>query len=132
MKRIGNIYEQLTSLKNIQEADAKAQVGKRNQYGVVLHNQNREGNLLILQDMLASKTYRTSTYDIFNTDTTEATLAGERGLLKSGFVKPPFSEPVKTIKDPSASEAVGWLGVPMEILGLARTSLSDAYNQLRR
>ena len=66
MKRIGNIYAQITSLKNIQEADAKAQRGKSNQYGVLLHNQNKEGNLLILQDMLVSKTYRTSEYDIFN------------------------------------------------------------------
>jgi len=65
MKRIGNIYEQITSLKNIQEADAKAQKGKANQYGVVLHKKNEEGNLLILQDLLISKTYRTSTYDIF-------------------------------------------------------------------
>ena len=65
MKRIGNLYEQITSLKNIQEADTKAQKGKANQYGVLLHNRNREGNLLMLQDMLASKTYSTSVYDIF-------------------------------------------------------------------
>ena len=65
MKRIGNIYEQITTLKNLQEADRKGQQGKSNQYGVMLHNENREGNLLILQDMLASKTYRTSPYDIF-------------------------------------------------------------------
>lgn len=65
MKRIGNIYEQITSLKNLQEADDKAQKGKSNQYGVILHNKNREGNLLVLQDMLINKTYRTSQYDIF-------------------------------------------------------------------
>lgn len=65
MKRISNVYSQITSLKNIQEADAKAQVGKSKQYGVVLHNRNQEGNLLILQDMLVSRTYRTSQYDIF-------------------------------------------------------------------
>ena len=65
MKRIGNIYEQITSLANLQEADVKAQKGKANQYGVVKHNQNKEANLLLLQDMLISKSYRTSTYDIF-------------------------------------------------------------------
>lgn len=65
MKRIGNIYEQITSLANLQEADDKAQKGKANQYGVTLHNRNKEANLLILQDMLISKTYRTSQYDIF-------------------------------------------------------------------
>lgn len=65
MKRIGNVYDQITSLKNIQDADMKAQKGKANQYGVIKHNQNREANLLVLQDMLQSKTYKTSAYDIF-------------------------------------------------------------------
>jgi RNA-directed DNA polymerase len=65
MKRIGNLYEQITSLKNLQEADEKAQKGKTNQYGVTLHKRNQESNLLALQDMLVSKTYQTSPYDIF-------------------------------------------------------------------
>lgn len=65
MKRIGNLYHQITSLKNLQEADQKAQRGKSRQYGVLLHNRNREANLLVLQDLLESRTYRTSAYDIF-------------------------------------------------------------------
>lgn len=65
MKRIGNIYHKITSLANLNRADLKAQKGKTNQYGVIRHNQNREGNLLLLQDMLQSKTYRTSQYDVF-------------------------------------------------------------------
>jgi retron-type reverse transcriptase len=65
MKRITNIYDKITSLKNLQDADVKGQKGKANQYGVMLHNRNKESNLLVLQDMLMSKTYRTSTYDIF-------------------------------------------------------------------
>lgn len=65
MKRIGSIYHRITSLANLREADAKAQKGKTNQYGVIRHNLNKEGNLLILQDLLESKTYRTSKYDIF-------------------------------------------------------------------
>jgi len=65
MKRLGNLYDQITSLANLQEADAKAQKGKANQYGVIRHNLNKEGNLLVLQDMLQSKTYKTSPYDIF-------------------------------------------------------------------
>jgi RNA-directed DNA polymerase len=65
MKRRSNLYHQITSLANLQEADAKAQRGKANQYGVIKHNLNREENLLILQDMLQSKTYHTSVYDIF-------------------------------------------------------------------
>jgi len=66
MKRIGNIYGQISSLKNLQEADTKGQKGKANQYGVIHHNRNKEGNLLLLQDMLVSKSYRTSEYDVFN------------------------------------------------------------------
>ncbi|GHM98817.1 hypothetical protein WSM22_03070 [Cytophagales bacterium WSM2-2] len=66
MKRIGNVYEEISSLKNLQDADAKAQKGKSGQYGVLLHNQNREGNLFKLQDMLLSKSYKTSPYDIFS------------------------------------------------------------------
>lgn len=66
MKKISNIYNQITNLQNLRDADMKAQKGKINQYGVILHNSNRESNLLVLQDMLASKTYRTSTYQIFN------------------------------------------------------------------
>jgi len=65
MKRIGNLYHLITSQANLQEADRKAQQGKANQYGVRLHNRNKEGNLLMLQDMLESKTYKTSPYDIF-------------------------------------------------------------------
>jgi len=65
MKRVGNLYNRITSLYNLQEADEKAQKGKSGQYGVILHNQNREGNLFILQDRLQSKTYRTSEYDVF-------------------------------------------------------------------
>ena len=65
MKRIGNLYESISSLKNLQEADAKAQKGKRNQYGVVLHNRSKESNLLVLQDRLISASYKTSTYDVF-------------------------------------------------------------------
>jgi len=65
MKRTGNIYHSITSLANLQEADRKARKGKLDTYGVVQHDRNQEGNLLVLQDQLASKTYRTSTYDIF-------------------------------------------------------------------
>lgn len=65
MKRLGNIFESITTLANLQDADRKAQRGKLNQYGIELHNRNKEGNLLILQDLLRSKSYRTSTYDVF-------------------------------------------------------------------
>jgi RNA-directed DNA polymerase len=65
MKRLGNIYQEIASMKNLLEADAKAQKGKSGQYGVMLHNQNHEGNLLILQDLFVSRKYKTSVYDVF-------------------------------------------------------------------
>lgn len=65
MKRLSKLYVKITSLKNLQEADKKAQKGKSTTHGVVLHNRNKESNLLILQDMLVSKSYLTSKYDIF-------------------------------------------------------------------
>lgn len=65
MKRIGNLYQQIISIENLQLADEKAQKGKRNQYGVKLHNKNKETNIQRLHQILKNKTYRTSQYDIF-------------------------------------------------------------------
>jgi retron-type reverse transcriptase len=65
MKRIGNLYEKIISIENLQLAEAKAQQGKSKQYGVRLHNKNREANIQALHEMLKNKTYRTSKYDIF-------------------------------------------------------------------
>lgn len=64
VKRKGNLYQQICSLDNLHLADEKAQKGKGDQYGVRLHNKNREANLLVLQDSLLNKTFRTSTYKV--------------------------------------------------------------------
>jgi RNA-directed DNA polymerase len=65
MKRIGNIYQQICSLENLQLADLKAGKGKAWQYGVQLHRRNQEGNIQLLHQMLITKTYRTSHYTTF-------------------------------------------------------------------
>jgi len=65
MKRINNIFERIITIENLMKADEKAQKGKSKTYGVVMHNRNRENNILKLHDMLISKTYKTSEYDIF-------------------------------------------------------------------
>lgn len=65
MKRIGNLYEKIYSLENLQQADEKARKGKSWQYGVRIHDQNREKNMLDLQAALVNRTYRTSSYKIF-------------------------------------------------------------------
>lgn len=65
MKRKGNLYHQITSLDNLMLADEKAQKGKSNRYGVILHNKKKEPNILKLQKMLQEKTFKTSPYEIF-------------------------------------------------------------------
>lgn len=65
MKRIGNIYEAICDIGNIYKADLLAQRGKSKQYGVVVHNRNKDENLYKLQQMLLNKTYKTSPYTVF-------------------------------------------------------------------
>ncbi len=65
MKRLNNLFSQIISIENLMKADEKAQKGKSRQYGVSLHNKNREENILKLHNLLISKTYKTSQYDIF-------------------------------------------------------------------
>ena len=50
---------------NLKLADQKASKGKSNQYGVQVHSRNHEANLIALQTMLKSKTYKTSEYTTF-------------------------------------------------------------------
>jgi len=65
MKRINNLFEKIVSLDNLRVADEKAQKGKSKQYGVRLHNLNRERNLNSLRESLLNKTYKTSDYSVF-------------------------------------------------------------------
>lgn len=65
MKRINNIYNKICSLDNLRLADKIARKGKREQLGVQQHIENCDTNLLLLEDMLRSKTYATSEYTVF-------------------------------------------------------------------
>lgn len=65
MKRIGDLYNKIISIENLQLADKNAQKGKQNQYGVIVHNKNKKANILRLHEILKSKNYKTSAYDIF-------------------------------------------------------------------
>lgn len=65
MRRIGNLYNKIISLENLQEADKKARKGKKRSYGVRWHDRNRNANIEALHEMLRSKTYKTSKYDVF-------------------------------------------------------------------
>jgi RNA-directed DNA polymerase len=65
MKRIGNLYEKICSIQNLELADAIARKGKGKQYGVQVHDQNREANILALHESLINRTYCTSQYTTF-------------------------------------------------------------------
>lgn len=65
MKRIGNLYEQIYSIENLELADSIARKGKSKQPGVIHHDLNRESNIRELHRMLKNKTYKTSEYTTF-------------------------------------------------------------------
>ncbi|NHM07993.1 reverse transcriptase [Flavobacterium sp. CYK-4] len=65
MKRIGYLYNQITDFDNLRQAEANARKGKKHQPGVKLFDQNPEGNLLLLNDVLINKDFRTSEYVTF-------------------------------------------------------------------
>ena len=66
MKRINNLYERIYSIENLQIADSIARKGKSKQPGVILHDKNKEENILKLHEVLKNKTYKTSRYTTFN------------------------------------------------------------------
>lgn len=65
MKRIDNLYGTVCSIENLRLADAKAQKGKAKQYGVIVHNRNKESNINQLHNLLLNKEYKTSPYITF-------------------------------------------------------------------
>lgn len=65
MKRIGNLFDQICSLENLQLADEKARKGKLHSHGVKKHDLNKEENLIALRESLLNGTFKTSKYDVF-------------------------------------------------------------------
>lgn len=65
MKRIGNLYNKIISIENLELADLKAQKGKSRQYGVKVHNSNKQDNILKLHELLKNNKYKTSNYSTF-------------------------------------------------------------------
>jgi retron-type reverse transcriptase len=65
MKRLNNLYPLICSTDNLLAAEKKAVKSKKNQYGVQLYLPERESNLKDLQNLLVTKTYKTSPYTIF-------------------------------------------------------------------
>ena len=65
MKRFGDLYERIISIENLQLADEKARKGKKDTYGVKLHDRNREDNIKRLHEVLERCEYHTSEYSVF-------------------------------------------------------------------
>jgi len=65
MKRLNNLFDKICCIDNLQLADQKARKGKKQQYGVKLHDENREQNILNLHELLRSQQYQTSAYTTF-------------------------------------------------------------------
>lgn len=65
MKRINNIYEKIISIDNLQLADKMARKGKKSNYGVKLHDKNRDANIIRLHKILKAGEYKTSNYKTF-------------------------------------------------------------------
>lgn len=65
MKRIGNLYDQICTLENLELADEKARRGKLRSHGVKRHDKNRTENIKSLREALLNGTFRTSKYDVF-------------------------------------------------------------------
>lgn len=65
MKRIDNLYEEITSIHNLEVADMLARKRKRNKKEIIAHDANKEANILNLHRALIGKTYRTSDYSTF-------------------------------------------------------------------
>ena len=62
MKRIGNLHSRITDRGNVELADCNARRGKRTNYGVRLHDRNREANIDRLTAAMCDLTVRTSPY----------------------------------------------------------------------
>lgn len=64
MKRVGNIFQQIANIDNINSADNKARKQKKN-FGIIKHDKNREKDNNELSDQFSNLTYKTSNYSIF-------------------------------------------------------------------
>lgn len=65
MKRIGNLYQRIVSIENLNLADNIARKGKSSQPGIIQHDKERETNIIRLHNALIDHTFRTSPYSIF-------------------------------------------------------------------
>jgi RNA-directed DNA polymerase len=65
MRRVGNLYHKICSVKNLELADKRARRGKSKQRGVLIHDRNRSENIRKLHRNLLDKTFKPSPYHVF-------------------------------------------------------------------
>jgi hypothetical protein len=65
MNRVNNLYGRICTIENLMLADNIARKGKLSQPGVIMHDKNRQANIMAIQALLVNKTYRTSDYTTF-------------------------------------------------------------------
>ena len=65
MKRIGNIFNKLCTIENLEIAYKNAKKGKNKTYGVLIFEKNKVENLIKLQDDLLNLKFKTSKYTTF-------------------------------------------------------------------
>lgn len=65
MKRYGNLYKKVISLDNLYLADEKARKNKTKSHGVIIHDKNKDENLLKLHRNLKEGKFKTSEYSVF-------------------------------------------------------------------
>jgi len=65
MKRIGNLFEKVISIDNLEKADKTARKGKLRQRGVINHISNERENIEKLHLLLKNQEYKTSEYITF-------------------------------------------------------------------
>ena len=65
MKRIGNLFDKVVSLENLDLAERKARKGKKKRRCIAAFDEDRDGNLQRLHQSLVDGTFRTSSYTVF-------------------------------------------------------------------
>ena len=65
MKRMGNMFDKICTIENLELAYKNARKGKIRSYGVKLFEENKDGNLLKLQNDLLNLNFKTSEYSNF-------------------------------------------------------------------
>lgn len=66
MKRVGNLYHQITDIKNIKRMyDKRVRLNTKNKIKIEKFDQYYTSNILRIKEMLENKTYQPSRYNIF-------------------------------------------------------------------